>query len=73
MPLYVVDDTEDNVDPEFDAMLFVVAGSPEKAAAYWEAEFERGMTQARVTLVPRVKTPAGPVSWGKVQQWIVSI
>lgn len=64
MNLYLVDDIEENVDPEFDAVLFVKAKTPQRAAQIWEDCFERGATVARVTLVPTPKfTGEGFVNW----------
>lgn len=52
MKLYLVDDTEKFVDPEFDAALFVYAENPTHAARLWEDYYKREATEARVTEVP---------------------
>lgn len=52
MNLYLVDDTQENVDPDFDAALFVYADNPTHAARLWEAHYQREAVEARVTQVP---------------------
>jgi len=75
MRVFFCDDIADNVDPEFDAALFVVAYDDAEAAKLWRAHYERGDLPCRVTTVPTLllshenkMTPGFVVEWDKITQ-----
>ncbi len=77
MNLYLVDDTKENVDPEFDAALFVRAETPQRAAFLWENAYGRGATVARVTKAPHMpmkcQATEGHVDWDDITTTIVTL
>ena len=75
MIVFLCDDIEDNVDPEHDSALFVVASDAAEAAKLWRAHYERGELPCRVTTVPTLSikhqsqmTPGFVVEWDKITQ-----
>lgn len=75
MIVFLCDDIEDNVDPEHDSALFVVACDAQEAAKLWRAYYGRGELPCRVTTVPTLllshqcqMTPGFVVEWDKITQ-----
>ncbi len=77
MQVFFCDDTADNVDPDFDAALFVIAKDADEAAKLWRAFYERGELPCRVTIVPTMHKhdavsllPGRAIEWDTLKQVI---
>jgi len=77
MQVFLCDDIADNVGPDFDGALFVIAPTAAAAAVVWRNYYDRGELPCRVTPVPTIapsdhdKHLARVIEWDTLKQVIV--